>query len=385
MSVESLIISGHEQEENLVNPETISNAKNVLVEFVKLGPKEKVLLIRDYQTRSENLQILRKAVEEVGSEVGEFSVDEKTSFKEINKAIAGYAVLLNMSVVSSEAADKFYDVDFLRDNGSRLVCLMDLAPDVFKSDGALSEKLENLEERLNKMEHVLREAVGFRVISSYGTNLEVPLCSLKERNWYKDAGVIEKSGDWDNLPGGEIFTTPDETKVNGVLMLPALNSVITKDQGVDEFVRIEIRNGKISSIQGGKSAEILREQLEKDFVVQTESKDQDDPLTVYQIAEFSFGANPKARSVVADPEQAYNYPGISFIETEKRLGTIHLAFGSSEHGTEGADGFGAAISHHDIVIPRNGLTVEMFKTHDDFKNKKNGQKIISDGVIKFFE
>ncbi len=289
-----------------------------------------------------------------------------------------------MSVVSTEAADKLYDVDFLTENKSRMVCLMDLSADVFKNEGALTEKLQDLEETLNKMEYVLKDAVGFRLTSKYGTNLEIPLRAFKERTWYKDAGVIENPGDWDNLPGGEIFTTPDETKVNGVLMFPALNSIIARDQGVDEFVKVEIRNGKISSIQGGKSAETLRNQLEKDFLSQADAE-VGDPLTVYQIAEFSFGANKKARSIVSDPDQPYNYPGVSFIETEKRLGTIHLAFGSSKHGTEVADGFEDALSHHDFVIPRNGLTVEMFVRDDDFKTKKNARKIISEGNIKFFE
>ncbi|PIQ92325.1 MAG: hypothetical protein COV69_02885 [Parcubacteria group bacterium CG11_big_fil_rev_8_21_14_0_20_39_14] len=169
--------------------------------------------------------------------------------------------------------------------------------------------------------------------------------------------------------------------MNGILVLPAVDSEIVKEQGVDELVWIKIKNGRITSIQGGKSAEKLRKKL--DEAALKEYKEQKDPLNVYQCAELGFGANSKARSRVADPEQPYNFPGVSTVEAEKRLGTIHIAFGDTKHGEEGAEGFIEAGVHYDFVIPRNGLTVEMFENEEDFEKKKNGRRIISDGGLLF--
>lgn len=73
-------------------------------------------------------------------------------------------------------------------------------------------------------------------------------------------------------------------------------------------------------------------------------------MNVDKIAEIAFGANAKARSSVADSEQPYNYPGVSVIEAEKRLGAMHLAFGGSQHGEEGTEGFFEAVSHHDLLL-----------------------------------
>lgn len=200
--------------------------------------------------------------------------------------------------------------------------------------------------------------------------------------WFKDSGVIKDPGKWDNLPGGEIFTTPEETNVEGTLALPVLDTEISADRGVDEFVWIKIKGGKITSIQGGESAKKLRKSLEAATIERHENAL--DSLTVWQIAEIAFGANSKARSVVADPDQPYNYPGISTIAAEKKLRTIHLAFGNSKHGEEGAEGFEDAVSHFDFVIPRNGLTVEMFTSERDFKTQKNGRKLIDNGSLRFF-
>ena len=105
------------------------------------------------------------------------------------------------------------------------------------------------------------------------------------------------------------------------------------------------------------------------------------------IAEISFGANTKARSRAFDSEKSYKRPGVSTVEAEKRLGTMHFAFGDSKHGEEGAEGFESVKvgSHYDFVIPRNGLTVEMFTSEKDFDQKRNGRKIIEEGSIRLFD
>jgi leucyl aminopeptidase (aminopeptidase T) len=231
------------------------------------------------------------------------------------------------------------------------------------------------------MEAVLKQAVGFRITSRYGTHLEVPLRPFGERRWAKETGVISKAGEWGNLPAGEIYTTPDELNVNGILVLPVLESTITPHQGVDEFIRLTIRNGLMVAIDGGKSADILRRTLAN--ASRRDLKDHQDPWRPYRIAEIAFGANSKARSTVADPAQPYHYPGVSIVEAEKRLGTMHIAFGDAKHGEEGAEGFFESASHYDFVIPRTSPTVEMFTSERDFKYKRRGEKIINDGGINF--
>lgn len=285
----------------------------------------------------ETVAILKKAVQESGASLQEIDLTEKTTKKEVRLALEQSPAVINLSVAENfEALDGLYDDD-LEEYNYRMLELRGVDPESFEDRGAMTENREDLDRRLNKMEAVLKEAKGFKITSVYGTDLRVDLRPLGDRRWYKESGVVEEQGKWDNLPGGEIFTTPDEENVNGTLVLPALDSEIGKEQGVDEFIYVIIRKGKISSIQGGESAEKLRKKLGEAALEKLEKGE--NLLDTYQCAEISFGANSRARSRVADSEQPYNTPGVSTIEAEKRLDTMHLAFGDTKHGEEGAEGF----------------------------------------------
>lgn len=361
--------------------ESIEVAEKSLKNLLKLKPEEKILFLKDKKTNPEVTLILEEAVKKIGSESQEILLDKQTKREEIQELLKKFKVIIDVSRKMYPAIEDLCDKDIV-EYGNRLLSLIDLGSDAFKKDGALDENLEDLEYRLNKMEAVLKDAKGFHITSNYGTDLEIGLRSSHERQWSKDSGVLDKPGQWGNLLGGEIFTTPDERTMNGTLVLPVLESTITTDQGVDEFVRVNVKNGIITSIEGGKSAKKLRSDLEKDM--RDEAKESGQPLNVLRVAEIAFGANSKARSTVSDPEKPYNFPGVSVIEAEKRLGTMHFAFGDSKHGEEGTEGFETATSHYDFVIPRNGLTVEMFTSEDDWKKKNNGKKLISNGGLNFF-
>jgi len=391
-----------EQRESIPSLECVNNAKKALEDFVKLKNIEEVLFIKDKKTNLKTAVILEKAVQSLGNNHREIILSEKTDKTTIKNLLNECRVVIDLAVDSHEATEDLLDKD-IKESGSRAVALYDLGSEVFEKDGALTDGLEDIDRRLNKMEAVLKNSKGFRITSFYGTDLDIGLRPFGDRTWHKSNGVIDNPGQWDNLPGGEIFTTPDERNVNGRLVLPVLESTISRDQGVDEFVILNIKNGIISSIQGGDSAEKLRKELVKDSINQAEEligeiekvsdgkKINSDDIKkenivawqTYQCAEIGFGANSKARESVSNPKGSYRSKINAVVETEKRLGTIHLAFGDTKHGEKEADGFIAATSHYDFVIPRVGLNVEMFEEEDDFKNKKNGRMIISNGGLNF--
>lgn len=367
------------RQETEISLEYVRVAERAIRGYLALKPEEKTLLIKDQKTDAGTAVILEKAIDTIGSVRGEIFLSKKVTRKDVQNLLKQYETVINIAGGTHDADAKIYDD--IKESGSRLLALFDLDKEAFKPDGAIGENSEELVERLNKMEAILNQSVGFKITSGYGTDLEVPLRAFGERKWVKETGVIDNPGTWGNLPVGEIYTTPDEFKVNGVLMLLVLESTIKQHQGVDEFIKLTIKDGLIIAIDGGKSADILRKRFAK--ASKQDLKENKDPWRPYRIAEISFGANSKARGTVADAEQPYDYPGVSVVEAEKRLGTIHIAFGDAKHGEEGVEGFLGASSHYDFVIPRNSLTVEMFTREKDFKNKNNGQKIISNGGINF--
>jgi leucyl aminopeptidase (aminopeptidase T) len=370
---------GKERPEIGVEYEQLENARRLIKDYLKLDAGQRALFIVDEQEVNTDLKLIEKLKEAMisrGIETKEIKANDSTKLGQIEKEAKDCHVIWQSQGLDKAELDWDGFVEFIEKTKKKLAYCPGVKVESLENDGALSEDLETLDHRLEKMEQRLRDLRGLHVTTTYGTDLLLPL-RQGERQWIKDNGVIEE-GRWDNLPGGEIFTTPDEREANGLLVLPVLQDEVAPDQGVDEFVRLTIRNGRIAKIDGGKSAETLRQYL------QERSKEETDPESVLSIAEVAFGANSKARQVVTDPKGGYEHPGNPTIETEKRLGTMHIAFGSSQHGEEGAEGYNVSEVHLDFVIPRNGLTVTGYKDREDFKKLKNGERLIDEGRLNFF-
>ncbi|MEK9153478.1 MAG: aminopeptidase [Patescibacteria group bacterium] len=355
----------------------IITAEKAIRDLLVLKPEEKILIITDQKTSPEMRDVLKKTIENIGNKFVCITLN-KEKREDLQKWLREYDIIIDIEDQNNEATKELHNEDINNSSKARMLSLLDMGVEIFRKGGPMTVPLEYLEKQMEKMENELSRAAGFRITSSYGTNLEIGLKPASERkNWCRATGAIKNPGDWDNWPGGEVFTVPDETKTNGVVVLPVIDSYIDPAQGVDKLIKINFRDGRITSIQGGESAEKLRATLEKDALYENEKGG--DPAGVYHIAEFSFGANEKAGSTVSDPNQPYYHKGISVVEAEKKLGTCHFAVGFNILGNEGGEGKIKVSSHYDFVLPRNGLTVEMFTNEDDFSKKQNGRKIIDEG------
>ncbi len=375
-AVESAI-EGREQRE-----ERLDNAARFFGDFVGLKSGEGVLFLSHTDPKSTDralIEILKEACERKGIVSRELIADKKTKTEEVTKLLDDYPVVWSSCNWDATKID-FYELteSQLKAKSARMEDAAGLTTDSLNNDGMLGEKREVLHDRLQRMHEKLRDAVGFRVRTSYGTDLSIRLWPDRERQWAWMTGEVDP-GEWDN-PGAEIFTTPQEEGVDGVLMLPVLQDEITQEQGVDEFVKVTFRRGRIATIDGGKSAQKLRRYLEK-----MSKEEEDDPTSVIRCSELAFGASQYARSKVSRPELSYKHHGVSVLEAEKRMGTMHIAIGSAQHGSEGASGPTESNVHVDFVIPRNGLTVEGFDRDDDFRKGRNGRKLIDEGRWNFIE
>jgi len=351
----------------------IAIAQKALKELLFLNNQEKFTILKDQGTNSKTTEIIAKAANNIGSQVEIIEVPKKITKKEVIKITKESKVVADLTTLEGTTA-QFYEDELLEKNKYSLACLTELEPEVFDQGGILDINPKEIEYILGRFEAILKNAKGLQVKTSYGTNLEVGLRAFNERRWFKDDGKIQR-GRCDNLLPAEIFTTPNEIKVNGILVLSALDSEIDSSQGVDEFVKLEIKDGIIVSIKGEKSAIILKKQLAKDI------RKEKNPWNTLRVAEIAFGANPQAKGRVKSPFSSFDFEGFPTVEAEKTLGTIHIAFGDSKHGEKGTEGFEEARSHYDFVIPKPGLTVIVFNSETDFEEKKNGINLISNGEV----
>lgn len=358
----------------------MENAAMFFDKFMHIEGGEKVLFLShedQENTDPELITTLKSSLEQKGIEYTELVTNEETETEEVTKLLSEHKVIWSSCGWDQTDIDFYQLVDTIEETGARMEDAAGLTAEALDADGMLSESKEVLEGRLERMHKVLKESVGFRITSSYGTDLTVGLRPDRDRKWAWVTGEVDE-GEWDN-PGAEIFTTPDERKTEGVLVLPVLQDEITREQGVDEYVRVTFHEGKIVKIDGGESAEKLRKYLEE------MSQEEDDPLSVVRCSELAFGGSEFARSKVADPALSYKHHGVSVLEAEKRLGTMHVAIGSAQHGIEGASGEIESNVHVDFVLPRNELTVRAFYSDDDFRRNENGRKLIDEGRWNLIE
>lgn len=354
-------------------PEYRANAERVVQDYLQMQPGESVLFIADENPQHSDprlIALLRAAIAQKGGRSSVFMIKpgERKS-AELQQLIDSHDVLWIASDVADETLPVTFD-EILEQldakTGKRMAHCTGVQADLLANDGALGESKSTIEQRMDAMEKRLKNVAGFHIQTALGTDLWMSMKS--GRTWYKASGVIPR-GSWDNLPGGEIFTTPDQRNVNGTLVLPVLHDDVTPERGVDQPVKLTIRDGKITTIEGGASAEKLRNYLFANSLLA------DDPQTVYTIAEIAFGANAKASKIDpgTGPDGWRQEGGPSAVVTEKRLGTIHVAFGSDNHGLEGARGENwnkNVPTHLDFVLPQEGLTVHAFRNTAAFEHAK---------------
>ncbi len=168
---------------------------------------------------------------------------------------------------------------------------------------------------------MLSAADTARLTSPGGSDLHLDLTG---RRGLADTGVFTAPGAFGNLPAGEAFIAPLEGRAHGTLVMDAA-SLALDDQipsGGEPLV-LTVRDGRVCEMHG-PGVEALR-------VVFAQLGG-----GARTIAELGIGANPAARVTG------------NLLESEKVVGTAHVALGSNVH-------FGGVVDvpfHRDGVIDR---------------------------------
>ena len=198
---------------------------------------------------------------------------------------------------------------------------------------AMSANWEEVSRRTLALKDKLKDAISAKVRTPNGTDI---FFSLKDRDFKADTGLLNQPGRSGNLPAGELYIAPLEGSANGKMVIePGINPY-----GKEQVI-FEIKDGKVFSMTGDTRFLSRLEDIFKKY-----------PLT-RNIAEFGIGTNDKARI------------GASLLESEKILGTIHIAIGDNST-------FGGKISvpyHTDFIFENptieitfaEGRTLEIMK------------------------
>jgi len=190
-----------------------------------------------------------------------------------------------------------------RREASRLGVRIATLPDIWRQTflRALNADYKRIARRTRKLADIISKGKAVRVTTPSGTDLAM---SIRGRRCRADTGILDKRGEFCNLPAGEAYIAPLEGKTEGVAVIDgAVSGVgILKNP-----IKIVFEQGYALKISGGNEAKRLRSLLQSVG-----------DRNAYNFAELGVGTNDKAKLCG------------SVLEDEKVMGTIHIALGDNK-------------------------------------------------------
>jgi len=192
--------------------------------------------------------------------------------------------------------------------------------------GELSQPAPDLTAAAESLLEEVRGCETVRIRGAAGTDLTL---RVGGRPWLTDALPLEPGG-FANYPGGEIYVAPHADGADGVLVAD-LTVPYTVEGLVDEPVTLRFAGGRVTSIEGGVAASMLRD------LVEGAGPGAD------VVAELGIGLNPTVS------------PRGHVMLDEKAAGTAHVAIGRNT-GAYGGDN--EAAIHVDMIFSAPELDVD---------------------------
>ena len=292
-----------------------------LIRAGSLKPGERVLVVVDEPLAEEGAR-LAAAVRDAGGEPRLELWAGKRPLSRPPEPVAEAARSADLGLfiaerpLPDEAAARFALMETITGHGGREIYLGFVGGDLLR--GELSRPTPQLAEWARRLLDELEGAETVRVRGAAGTDLTLHVAA---RPWRTDAFPLG-AGEIANYPGGEVFVAPHADGADGILVAD-LTVPYTVEGLVDEPVILRFERGRVTSIEGGRAAALLRELVEA----------AGDGANV--IAELGIGFNPAVT------------PRGHIMLDEKAAGTAHVAIGRNT-GPYGGDN--EASIHVDCVF-----------------------------------
>jgi 2,5-dihydroxypyridine 5,6-dioxygenase len=270
-----------------LNPAKLATLYCREFELCKLKRGETVVAITDLGTRREYVAAAFAAAEHRGADIYEMCVNFVPGWTKVGVPTIGQCKGTLEAVKAADLVVIFHVPLFsawlkeVRAAGVRVLMIID-APDdleMLMSPPGLKKAVLHAHERLAKTREV-------RVISDAGTDLRYRCGEYPVMSQY---GYADERGRFDHWGAGHVHTFPNEGSATGTVVLqPGDIVILPYCRYVQDPVRLDIRDGFISAIEGGLDAKLMREWLEDNKV----GPDDRDPFAV---SHLGWGLNPQAR------------------------------------------------------------------------------------------
>ncbi len=281
-----------------------------LVEAARVEPGERVLIVVDEPLVEQGSQLLA-AAKDAGAEprlelwAGKRPLASPPARVRAGVREASVFLFLTQEPRGDEATARFEVQEGILEHGGRGIFLGFVDAPLLQ--GELSQPAADLATTARRLLDELDGSSSIHVRGAAGTDLTLDVTG---RPWLSDALPLE-SGGFANFPSGEVYIAPHRHGADGVLVAD-LTVPYTAAGLVDEPVTLRFERGRVTSIEGGRSAQMLRELVA------------DAGRGANVIAELGLGFNPTVS------------PRGHVMLDEKAAGTAHVAIGRNT-GSYGGD------------------------------------------------
>lgn len=289
-----------------IDSELMPGASNAINTCLRLKPEERITIITDKATRA-IAAALQREVERVGSDYSLFILEHhgRRPLSGMPKTILEDLASSEVSVFAAESQPgeltaRTQMTAVVNDKGIRHAHMVNINRQIMvegmRADfRAVDELSQRLIERARDAERIICK-------TPHGTEFEAELSP--ELRWLKTSGIIT-SEKWGNLPGGEIFTAPMNTRgtfvVDGVV-----GDYLCERYGDLEAtpLTIEVENNRIVDLRSENN------DLCEDFRSYTSTDENSN-----RVGEFAIGTNVACKHIIGNILQDEKIPG------------VHIAFG----------------------------------------------------------
>lgn len=331
--------------------EIAEKAESALKSILDVGHGEKLLIFCDEEKKDVGEVFIRGGIKaglwtrvimlKGGKE------NRKEVAPEIFEALIGARPDVCLNFLRSNIKETPFRISLIKLE-TRVKCRLGHCPGVnleMLESGALSlseKEQQEMKDYARRLIQKMRGAVKIIVKDQNGTNLTF---SAAGRDFFTDSIFDWKSNKWMNLPTGEITVGPVEDSLEGRLVC---DGGIGGIGPIDSPLILDVEKGKVRKIQckNLKIKKLVEDALMKDEWASV-------------VGEFAVGINKKAKM----PQE--------FLEMEKKLGTVHLAFG---HNLDFPGGKNPSVNHLDFLISKPDVTI--------FWEDKRKELFIKDGKIR---
>jgi aminopeptidase len=306
-----------------------------LIQAGRLQVGERVLVVVDEPLAAEGAELLAAVQDADGHGrlelwTGERPMERAPQSVLAAAEVADLSLFLAKKPLPEEGGARFSLLQTITGHGGRQIFLGFVDGELLR--GELSQPATELERPARELLKQLEGSETIRVRGRAGTDLTLGVAG---RPWKSDALPLA-AGDGANYPSGEVFVAPHRDGADGVLVAD-LTVPYTVEGLVDAPVTLRFETGRVTSIEGGRAAELLRS------IVDAAGAGGD------VIAELGIGFNPTVS------------PRGHVMLDEKAARTAHVAIGRNT-GPYGGDN--EATIHIDCVfsepeVEADGRRVEL--------------------------